>query len=383
MVSVCGVAVATMAMVCALSVFNGFHDLSSSMFSGFDPELKITPAKGKVFDPGLPEIRAVKNLPEVEVFSEVLQDNALVKYRERQEVAVIKGVDDHFVDLLRIEDVIIDGRFVLREDIVDYASLGIMLATRLGIKAGFVSPLEIYAPKRDEQVNLANPATSFNREFAYIASVFCINQQEYDEQYMIVPIALARELFRYDREVTAIELKLDPNVNTGKIKKEIQDILGDSFVVKDRFQQQEASFKMMQIEKWITYLILLFILVIALFNIVGSLSMLMIEKKDDVQTLRNMGADDKLIRRIFLFEGWMIAGFGALIGLLIGLLLCFIQQQFGLIQLGQTAGAFVIDAYPVRVLWTDILTIFLTVVLIGFLAAWYPVRYLGERWLIS
>ena len=336
MVSVCGVVVATIALVCALSVYNGFNDLVSSLFSNFDPELKIMPRKGKVFDPTSEEIRKVRELPGIVCFSEVLQDNALVRYRDRQGVATLKGVD-------------------------------------------FVSPLEIYAPKREEKVNMANPASSFNLEYAYIGAVFRTDQQVYDDSYMIVPLSLARSLFNYDNEVTAVELKVKDSGDIAPVKKEIQRILGDQYIVQDRFEQQEASFKMMQVEKWMTFLILTFILAIALFNVVGSLSMLMIEKQEDVSTLRNMGADDSLIRRIFLFEGWMISGFGALIGVLIGVVLCLLQQEFGIIKLGEAAGAFIIEAYPVRVVPVDIITVFVTVLTIGFLAAWYPVRYLAKK----
>lgn len=381
MVSVAGVVVATIALVCALSVYNGFNDLVSTLFSSFDPELKITPRSGKVFDPSTPGMRQVEALPEVAAVSGVLQDNALVRYRDRQVVATIKGVDDRFGELVSIDSILIDGRFALREDVVDYATLGIGLASALGVNAGFVSPLEIYAPKRDEKVNLSNPASSFQVEYAYTGGVFCMNQQVYDESYMLVPLALARSLFRYPEEVSALEIKLSEGANLGAVKKEIQEILGANFRVEDRHEQQQASFKMMQVEKWMTFLILSFILAIALFNVVGSLSMLMIEKQEDVRTLRNMGAGDSLIRRIFLFEGWMISGFGALIGIVIGVVLCLLQQELGLIKLGQASGAFIIDAYPVRVEITDILTVFLTVLSIGFLAAWYPVRYLGRKWL--
>lgn len=381
MVSVCGVVVATIALVCALSVYNGFNDLVSTLFSSFDPELKITPRSGKVFDPTSLEIQQVKQLPEVVRFCDVLQENALVRYKERQSVAAIKGVDDNFEQLTRIDSVLVDGEFKLYDEVANYATLGIGLASSLGINAGFVSPLEIYAPKRDEKVNLSNPATSFSLENAFIGAVFCINQQVYDEEYMIVPLSLARSLFRYDKEVSSIELKLADGADLSAVKKQMKEILGENYQVHDRFEQQEASFKMMQIEKWMTFLILSFILGIALFNVVGSLSMLMIEKQNDVRTLRNMGADDRLIRRIFLFEGWMISGFGALIGVTVGLVLCLLQQELGLIKLGQTSGAFIIDAYPVRVAAGDILTVFATVLTIGLLAAWYPVHYLGKKWL--
>ena len=382
MVSVCGVVVATIALVCALSVYNGFNDLVSSLFSNFDPELKIMPRKGKVFDPTSEEIRKVRELPGIVCFSEVLQDNALVRYRDRQGVATLKGVDEQYEKLAQIDSILIDGKFLLNDEVANYANMGIGLAFSLGINAGFVSPLEIYAPKREEKVNMANPASSFNLEYAYIGAVFRTDQQVYDDSYMIVPLSLARSLFNYDKEVTAVELKVKDSGDIAPVKKEIQRILGDQYIVQDRFEQQEASFKMMQVEKWMTFLILTFILAIALFNVVGSLSMLMIEKQEDVSTLRNMGADDSLIRRIFLFEGWMISGFGALIGVLIGVVLCLLQQEFGFIKLGEAAGAFIIEAYPVRVVTVDIITVFVTVLTIGFLAAWYPVRYLATNCLI-
>lgn len=381
MVSVCGVVVATIALVCALSVYNGFNDLVSTLFSSFDPELKITPRTGKVFDPTTQQMEQVKKMPEVASFCDVLQDNALVRYKERQGVATIKGVDDNFGQLSRIDSVLVDGEFKLSDEVANYATLGIGLASSLGINAGFVSPIEIYAPKRDEKVNLSNPASSFNQEYAFIGAVFCINQQMYDEEYMLVPISLARSLFRYDKEVSAIELRLVDGANVSAVSRDIKEILGDDYLVKDRFEQQAASFKMMQVEKWMTFLILSFILAIALFNVVGSLSMLMIEKQGDVRTLRNMGADDRLIRHIFLIEGWMISAFGALIGVVIGVVLCLLQQELGLIKLGQNAGAFIINAYPVRVAAGDIATVFITVLTIGFLAAWYPVHYLGRKWL--
>ncbi len=381
LISVCGVVIASTALVCALSVYNGFNDLVSSLFSHFDPQLKVTAKYGKVFDPNCSEIAQVKALPEIETYCAVLQDNALIKYKDRQEIGVIKGVDDNFSHLVDLDSVLIDGEFILSDEVTNYATLGIGLASHLGIKAGFVSPIEIYVPKRDQQVNMANPATSFNLEYTFISSVFRINQQVYDDYYMIIPLQTARTLLNYENEISALELKIKAEVSLSTVEKQIKQLLGDKFEVKNRFEQQEASFKMMQIEKWVTFLILCFILAIALFNIVGSLSMLMIEKKDDVETLRNMGANDRQIQQIFLFEGWMISGFGALLGIFVGVVLCWMQQEFGLIRLGDTAGSFIIDAYPVHILLLDILTVFLTVLAIGFLAAWYPVHYLGKKWL--
>lgn len=375
--------IATLALVCALSVYNGFNDLVSSLFSHFDPELKIIPKEGKVFDPEEKIIHQVRMLPEVDIACEVLQDNALIKYKERQDVGIIKGVDESFARLVPLDSVIIDGAFQLSDQVANYATLGIGLAAHLGINAGFVSPLEIYVPKRDERVNMSNPAASFNREFAFITAVFRINQPVYDDHYMIIPLSVARKLLHYDKEISALELKLKPNASIAKVEAQIKAIVGDKYIVQNRFEQQESSFHMMQIEKWVTFLILCFILAIALFNIVGSLSMLMIEKKEDVRTLRNLGANNRQIRQIFLFEGWMISGFGALVGIVLGILLCMLQQHFGLLRLGDTAGAFIIEAYPVHVLPSDILMVLVTVLSIGFLAAWYPVRYLGNRWLKS
>lgn len=382
-VSVCGVAVATMALVCALSVLNGFVSLVSSMLSNFDPELKIVPAHGKVFDPSEPAIQQVKVLPEVALWCEVLQDNAQVRYRDRQLTAVVKGVDESFGQLTRIDSILIDsrdGKFVLADEVVNYATLGVGTAFALGVRPNYADPLEIYAPKRDEKVNMANPVASLNLEYAFVGGVYATNQQMYDENFLLIPLSMARSLFRYEKEVSAVELALRPGTNLNSVKSQIKSLLGENFWVKDRYEQQEASFKMMQGEKWMIFLILCFILVLALFNVIGSLSMLMIEKKEDVRTLRNLGADDRLIRRIFLFEGWMISSLGALVGIGIGLALCLVQQEFGILKLGEAAGSFVIDAYPVRVEAGDIVLVFLTVLIIGFLAAWYPVRYLGRKW---
>lgn len=380
LVSVCGVVVVTAALVCALSVMNGFNQIVFSMFSGLDPELKITPAMGKVFDPSSDEMQKVRQLPGVADICEVLQDNALVRYKDRQDICVIKGVDDNYNQLTTIDSILVDGIFTLNDEVTDYATLGIGLAVSLGVNAHFISPLEIYAPKRDEKVNLANPSTSFNLQYAYINAVFQTNQQAYDDGFLIVPLSLTRTLFNYETEVSALELKLADDANPEAVKKQIKKLLGSDYKVSDRFEQQDVAYKMMQSEKWMIFLILCFMLAIALFNMVGSLSMLMIEKQNDVRTLRNMGANNSLIRRIFLFEGWMISGFGAFLGVLVGMALCLLQQNLGLIKMG-TAGSFVIDNYPVLVASTDIIIILATVLLIGFLSAWYPVYRLGDRWI--
>lgn len=381
MVSVCGVMVVTIALVCVLSVMNGFSSLIASLFSDFDPQLKVTPKTGKVFIPTSQFMDELNALPEIAIVSHVLQENALIRYSDRQVVGVVKGVDQNYNQQINIEKTLIDGEFKLQEDVVDYAIPGIGLAYYLGIKPGFITPMELYVPKRDEKVNMSNPASSFNVGYAYIAAVFSINQQVYDDNYMIIPLDLARTLFHYENEVSALEIKLKDNADLELTKEKISRILGDRFYVHDREEQQAASFKMMAVEKWMIFLILCFILVIALFNVVGSLSMLMIEKKNDARTLRNLGADNKLIRKIFLVEGWLISGIGGIAGLIIGVTLCLLQQEFGLLKFGGGANAFIIDAYPVLVKFQDVVIVLFTVLSIGFLAAWYSVRYLGKRWI--
>jgi ABC-type lipoprotein release transport system permease subunit len=378
MVSVCGIAVATLAMVCALSVFNGFHDLVQDMFGAFDPELKITPAKGKVFDISDPAIQQIAKMPEIAVFSECLEDNVLVKYGDKQVPAVMKGVPDNFSRLTEIDSITIDGTFKLSDELNSYVAFGVGLVANLGVNASFIYPVEIYAPKRNEKVNMANPASSFSMEQAYIGSVFMVNQPVYDNQYLIVPLSLARELLRYETEASAVELKLKDHADIAGVQKKIRETLGDAYLVKNRYEQQENSFRMMSIEKWMTFLILCFIMVIAIFNVVGSLSMLIIEKKKDIVTLRNLGAGDKLITGIFLIEGWMIPVIGGLIGIAIGLILCLAQQTFGLLKLGNQSGVFVVDAYPVRVVASDVFFILITVVALGFLAAIYPVKRISS-----
>jgi ABC-type lipoprotein release transport system permease subunit len=379
LVSVCGVVVVTAALVCALSVMNGFNELIFRMFGSMDPHLKVMPLRGKVFDPAALILR-IDSLKGVECTGAALEDRALVQYNGRQIVAMVKGVDDNYALLTDVDGIIIDGEFKLSDEVVSYAVPGIGVAVSLGVHAGFTSPIEIMAPQRDRQVNMSNPAATMQVEYAYASAVFQSNQQAYDEDLLIVPIELARSLFQYDAEISSIEIKLADDANPAAVKKQVEAIAGDGFRVKDRYEQQDMAYKMMQTEKWMIFLILCFILVIALFNMVGSLSMLMIEKQDDVRTLRTLGADNSLIRRIFLLEGWMISGFGAGIGLLLGICLCLLQQEFGLIKMG-AAGVFVVDNYPVQVSPSDLLLILATVILTGFLSAWYPVYGLGKRWL--
>lgn len=380
-ISVCGVALATMALVCTLSVFNGFQDTVAELFTVFDPELKVTVAEGKVFDSQDERIRQVRELPEVEVLTETLEENAMVQYKDRQTMAVIKGVQNNFEQLTAIDSILYGaGEFILHDSIVDYGVMGIELVSTLGTGIQFVDPLQVYIPKRGVKVNMANPASSFNSDYLFSpGAVFAVNQQKYDNQYILTSLDFLRRLLDYTTEVSAIELKLKPGVNVSSVKSDIENILGDDFIVKNRYEQQEDVFRIMEIEKLVSYLFLTFILVIACFNVIGSLSMLILDKKEDVLTLRNLGADDHLISRIFLFEGRMISFCGALIGIVLGLILCFIQQKYGLITLGSGGDSFVVDAYPVSVHFWDVILVFVTVSAIGFLSVWYPVRYLSKR----
>lgn len=379
MISVCGITVATMALVCALSVFNGFTDVVAKTFSAFDPELQIVPAQGKVFDPTNAQIEQIKKLPEIAFTAEELEENALIKFADRQEPIILKGVSPEFEHLASIDKLIIDGHFSLREGDIDNGVIGAGLAMFLGVRAGFIDPVELYVPKRNERINLANPATAFTQSEAYISGVFALNQQKYDDQMLIVSIDLARELLRYENEISSLDIKVKDGASVDKVHSEIKSILGSDFIIKNRFEQQEDLYRMVNIEKWVTFLILSIILLIAVFNIVGSLTMLIIEKDEDIRILKSLGGNNKFITKIFLFEGWLITLVGAFAGLVLGLIICLLQQHFGLLKLGSTPGAFVIDAYPVSVQFLDIALIFVTVNLIGFLAVLYPINNLRKR----
>ena len=383
----CGVALATLAMVCTLSVFNGFQDLVTTMFTAFDPEIKITAANGKVFDTQNERIQLVRELPEIEVFSESLEDNAMVQYKGRQTMVVIKGVEENFNQLTAIDSILYGrGDWILQDEVVDYAVPGIELVSVLGTGIRFLDPLEVYAPKRGVKINVANPSTSFVSSYLHSSGlVFAVNQQKYDASYILTSLSFARELFQYDTEVSSIELRLAADADIKKAKNKIQRMLGTDFLVQDRYEQQADTYRIMEVEKLISYVFLSFILLIACFNVIGSLSMLIIDKRNDVVTLRNLGANNQLISFVFLFEGYMITFFGALIGIGLGLILCFIQQEFGVIPLGSgaSAGAFVVDAYPVSVYATDVVLVLITVLVTGFLSVFFPVRYLTRRLLIQ
>ena len=379
-ISVCGVALATLAMVCTLSVFNGFQDMVATFFTAFDPQIKITSVKGKVFDGSLPVFQKIKSMPEIAVYSESVEDNAMVQYKGRQVMAVIKGVEDNFDKLTPIDSILFGrGELVLHDEVVDYAIPGLQLLSTLGTGIRFLDPLEIYAPKRGTRINMSNPMSSFVSDELFSSGLtFTVNQEKYDASYILTSIVFARRLFQYTTEVSAINLRLTPNANEDEVISQLKKTLGDEFRIQNRYEQQADTFRIMEIEKLISYLFLTFILMIACFNVIGSLSMLIIDKKNDVNTLRNLGASDAQIVKIFLFEGRMISFIGAVAGVLIGLALCLIQQEYGVISLGQS-GSFIVDAYPVSVHAWDVIAVFVTVLVVGFLSVWYPVRYLSRR----
>lgn len=380
-ISVVGVAVATMALVVTLSVFNGFHDLVASLLTDFDPQLKVVPVEGKTAPADDPVLAEIRRLPQVDVATECVEDQALAFYNGRQAMVKVKGVEDNFNELAHITDILYgDGSFSLHAANLQYGVAGIRLADNLGMSAAWPGFMKIYAPKREGQLDMMNPTEGFVEDSLISPGVvFSVRQARYDRDYVITSIAFARNLFGQQGMLSQLELRLKPGSDLDAVKAEMQRIVGKKYRVLDRMEQQADTFRIMKIEKFIAYIFLTFILVVACFNIIGSLSMLIIDKKKDVVTLRNMGADGKQITRIFLFEGRMISAIGAVTGILLGLLLCWIQQTYGIVALGQSSGSFVVDAYPVSVHPEDIVIVFFTVLAVGFAAVWYPVRYFARR----
>lgn len=380
-ISVVGVAVATMALVVTLSVFNGFHDLVASLLTSFDPQIEIVPTKGKTAPADDPILTKIRNLPQVDVATESVEDQAMAIYKGRQAMIKVKGVEDNFSELSHINDILYgDGEFSLHAANLQFGVVGIRLADNLGMTADWDGQLKIYAPKREGQLDLMNPTEGFVEDSVISPGVvFSVKQARYDRDYVLTSIAFARNLFGQQGMLSQLEIRLKPGSDLDAVKAEMQKIAGSKYHVLDRMEQQADTFKIMKIEKFIAYIFLTFILAVACFNIIGSLSMLIIDKKNDVVTLRNMGASDKQIVRIFLFEGRMISAIGAILGILVGLLLCWLQQVYGLVSLGRSSGSFIVDAYPVSVHPEDIIIIFITVLAVGFASVWYPVRYFAKR----
>ena len=380
-VSAAAVGVVTAAMVCVLSVMNGFGALVEQMFSEFDPEIRITAAEGKSFQLDTLPVQQALALPFVQATSEVVEEMALVRYKDHQQPARVMGVDSVFQQITHIDTIITDGYFSVFDGAFDRCVMGRGLATQIGVNAHFVGAVHLYAPKRLERVNMLRPDEAFLHEKAFMAGTFAVNQTSYDDQLLLVSLPLARRLFQYDTlTVTALELQLDPkgHFSARQMKTQLRECLGEGYVVADRYEQQSDFFRILKIEKLLTALLLAFILLIACFNVIGSLSMLIIDKQDDICILRHLGATPQIIRRIFLCEGWFIIVLGAVFGLVIGLTICLLQQHLGLLKLGSGTD-YVISAYPVLVQAVDVLAVAVIVLGMGFLAAWYATRTLRSK----
>ena len=377
-ISACGVAIASLAMVCTLSVFNGFRGLVADLFTDFDPQLKVTLAEGRTFSLNDPAITSLRQHPDVAVLTPCLQDQALVVREGQQVVVTIKGMADNFTKQMALDRLLypeMEEGVVLHADVLEFGIPGIQLAMQLGLRPDFETPLQVYAPKRGERVNMGNPMSSFNGdELMSSGYVFQVKQAKYDANYILTSLGFAQHLFDQQGRISQVELSLKEGANVRKVKRDISRQLGNKFVVQDRYEQQDDVFRIMRIEKLIAYLFLTFILLVASFNIIGSLSMLMIDKENDIQMLRNLGAAPGDVRRIFILEGNMISLLGALVGVAIGVALCWLQEQYGLIAMGKSEGAFIVESYPVVVRAWDIVLVLLTVVVVSALIVWYPVH---------
>lgn len=373
-ISSAAVAVVTAAMICVLSVMNGFGELVERMFSEFDPELMVVPAEGQTLRTDTLPIASLYAREDVEAVSMQLEQTALVRYKDHQMPARVMGVDSLFTRTAHIDSIITDGFYSVWDGAFDRTVLGRGLAAQLGTNAHFTGALHLYAPKRTGRINLLRPDQSLLHEHAFIAGTFAVNQIEYDDQLMLVSLPLAQRLFEYD-EHTATALRITPKegVKITNLKSQITNTLGTKFKVLDRYEQQADFFRILRIEKLLTVVLLVFILLIASFNIIGSLSMLIIDKTEDIRILSHMGADEPMIRRIFLLEGWLISLLGTVTGLVIGVLLCLGQQHYGWLSLG-SGMQYIISAYPVQVQTGDVVMVALIVLALGFVAAWYPAR---------
>jgi lipoprotein-releasing system permease protein len=380
LISVVGVTISTAALIIVLSAFNGFDDLLKSMNDSFDPDIKVTAVVGKVFSSSDERIETLRNQEFVSTIAESLEEQALLKYDDQQFIATVKGVSDNYTKVTGVDTMLVVGDFILKSKGQPYAVVGQGVAYYLSLNLSYIDPIVIFVPKRDAKIS-SNPKNAFNRNYIFPSAVFGI-QQEFDTKYIIVPLDYAKKLFSYKTELSALEIKLKSGFDLKKSQEKVEEILGSDYLVKNRYQQHEAFYKIMKSEKFYIFLILTFIFIIASFNIIGSLTMLIIDKKDDIATFRSLGANLSTIRKIFLTEGWLITIVGAILGLFLGYFICWLQIKFKLVRLG-TAGSFIIDAYPIKMIWIDFATIFVTVITIGYVAAWYPVRYITKKFVVQ
>lgn len=375
-ISCAAVAVVTAAMICVLSVMNGFGEVVEQMFSQLDAELRITPVEGTIIPLDDERIQALYEMPEIAIVAPTIEQTALVEFRGKQVPALLKGVDTTYQELTAIDSIIIDGSYAVWDGAFERCVMGVGLANTVGIGAHFISPVHIYAPKRVGKVNMLRPDDNFHSKGVFIAGVFAVNQVKYDDTYMLISLPLAQELFEFDSlQATALELRLREGASVRKVQKAVRNTLGKEYTVLNRYEQQQDFYRIQMIEKWLTALLLVFILLIASFNIISSLSMLILDKSEDIRLLHTLGADEQMIRHIFLYEGWLISAFGALIGTVIGVVVCGVQQQFGLLKLGNGTN-YVLSAYPVSVYVGDVVLVVVVVLALGALAAWIPARKL-------
>ena len=364
-ISVLGVVVTTAALICVLSVFNGFHDLIKEKLSTVDPDIAITATMGKTIADADSVVRVAQAIPGVEMAMPVVEDNALAIFADYSMPLRLKGVPKDYNRLTGIDSVIVEGDFLLEDEVSRYAVLGVGPAVSLNARAGSLRMLQLYAPQRRGQVDLNDPMNIFTEDSVFVAGIFMVQQKDFDNDMIFAPIDLARELFDYTTEATQVELKLARGASEQAVMDQLSAQLGESYTVKNRMMQQDASFRLVNMEKWITFLLLAFILVIATFNVISTLSLLIIEKDESIRTFRSLGATDKQITRIFVTEGWLIALVGAVAGVALGLVLCLCQQRFGWLKLSARPDAVIVNAYPVSVVWTDVLVVFMLVAAVG------------------
>ncbi len=381
-ISVAGVTIGTFALIVILSVFNGMEASIKSLFSSFDPDIKITAAVGKSFPVESIHTEDILKINEVQRVTPVIEENALLRYGDRQYFVTLKGVPSNYNEILQLDSSFIPaGKFILEANQLPFAVVGQGVAYYLSVGMNFTEPIHVYALKKGA-TSLPTLTNSFKHTTIYASGIFQ-GQQEIDSRYVLVPFEFTRELFEMDNRVTSVEVGLKPGADADQLKKKIAAIIGDQFVAKTESEQHELFYKVMQSEKWAIFVILAFVLLIASFNILGSLSMLIIDKKEDITILQSMGASKKLVRLIFLFEGWLISVSGAIFGLILGVVVCWIQIRFGILRIPGNDGSFIFSTYPVEVRFFDLINVFLLVAGIGFLAAWYPIRFISGKYLKS
>lgn len=374
-ISVAGITIGTMALIVVLSVFNGFESLVISLYNIFDPPLKVYPATGKTFDRNTYPWDKISNLKGIKAQTGVIEEKVLLRYGSNQYLATLKGVDDSFLDWTGLDSMMSEGSLMLRFRERPLAIAGQGIAYYLDIKLdNLTREIEVYAPRRSGPVSL-RADQAFNRMDIRPAGIFSV-QQDFDSKYMIVPLSFADEVLESPGLLSSVEIALKPGADMKSLQQQISSLTGNSFVIKNRFQQQATLYQVMQTEKWAIFMILGFILFIATFNVIGSLSMLILDKKRDIAILRSLGAPTTLIRRIFLTEGLLVTLSGAMAGLLLGGIISWAQQQFGLIKINTQGGSFLIDAYPVQIQALDFFYVFLVILAIGWIAAWIPARTL-------